>query len=90
MVVKCKNCGTSIFLSFGDKAFMNRAIYCEHCNKIIFYTELPYAILFSIAKWILFLVIFCVKPYYIFEFLIFWSIVDKIFMIISYKYFYKI
>ena len=89
MVLKCKNCNKSILLQLSDKTLMNRVIYCDHCNKIIFFTELPYAIVCSILKWFLLVIIYCLNSNYIFIYFIFWSFIEKIFMIISYKFFYR-
>lgn len=89
MVVKCKNCKETIFMDAKNIAFMNRAIYCEHCKTIVFYTELPFSIVFSITKWVLFFIIIALNPSGIFVFILIWSILEKIFIIFSYKYLKK-
>lgn len=89
MVVKCKNCKEPIFLDTENIAFMNKAIYCEHCKKIVFYTELPFAIGFSVIKWFIFFIIIALNPSGIFVFVLIWSILEKMFMFISYKYLIK-
>ena len=89
MVVKCKQCQEPIFLDNQNVAFMNKAIYCQHCKKIVFYTELPGAIVFSVIKWILMFFILFFDSFSVFYFFLIWSILQKRFMYISYKYFLK-
>ena len=91
MIVKCKNCKESIFLNMSNKALTNKAIYCEHCNKVVFFTELPFAIVLSVIKWILFLFVYCYSLNILdcLIFLIFWSFIERVFMYVSYKYFCK-
>lgn len=89
MTVKCKNCREAIFLDMSNTAFMNKAIYCEHCKKVVFYCELPFSLVLSVIKWLLVFIIIAFEPAMIFIGAIIWSILEKIFMVLSYKYLLK-
>lgn len=89
--MKCKSCGKNIYFDVTNKGLINNAVYCEHCNKVVFYTELPFSIVTSIVKWILFTVVFIIymNIWNIFMYLMIWSLLEKIFIKFSYKYLYK-